>query len=148
MIDEVVIKAITEQVSTLHRVSSITRFQKESDKLAATFKAFEENSAIKRIAEDFARHEQMMRAALGPVEELRRAGAFDFTSQIADQLKPMQSVLTEIEERFRLPEMGETVRLLQGIESTGVASALRRYHDEVYKIQEASLCLANYEFVP
>lgn len=87
MIDEVVKKAITKQESTLHPVSSITCFQKERDKLAATFKAFKENSTVKRIAEDFARHEQMMRAALGPVEELRRAGAFDFISQIADQLK-------------------------------------------------------------
>jgi hypothetical protein len=40
MIDEVVMKAITERESALRRVCSITRFQEESDKLAATFKGF------------------------------------------------------------------------------------------------------------
>jgi hypothetical protein len=40
MIDEAVMKAITERESALRRVCSITRFQEESDRLAATFKGF------------------------------------------------------------------------------------------------------------
>jgi hypothetical protein len=40
MIDEVIMKAIAERESALRRVCSITRFQEESDKLAAIFKGF------------------------------------------------------------------------------------------------------------
>jgi hypothetical protein len=84
-----------------------------------------------------ARHEQMMRAALGPLEELRRAGALDFSSQLNARLKPMQSVLTDIDYRFYLPEISETTRIYQEMNSTGVASLLKQYSNEASKIQEA-----------
>jgi len=138
MIDEVLKKAIAQHEGALVHATSITRFQKEAEKLAATFKAFEETSAMTRIAEDFARHEQLMRAALGPAEELRRIGAFDdFATQLNAHLTPIQSVLANIEERFRLPDLTETARLLQDIKCTGIASYLKQCSDEALKIQEA-----------
>lgn len=137
MIDEAIMKAIAEQESALAAANSIMRFQKEAEKFAATFKTFETNSAMKCIAHDFERHEQMVRAALGPIEDLRRLGALTHVSKVSVQVKPMQSVLADIEKRFRLPEMTETARILQDIKFTGVASILKRHEEEVSKIQEA-----------
>ena len=142
MIDEATKKAIAVRESVFRNTGTAARLHQESEALSNALKISEQNSAtMKRIAEEFTRHdhryEQMMRAALGPVEELRRAGALDAASRLADQFKPMQGVLAEIENRFRLPELGEATRVFQEMNNTGIASILKRYHEETSGIQNA-----------
>ena len=142
MIDEATKKAIAVRESVFRNTGTAARLCQESKALSNALKISEENSAtMKRIAEEFTRHdhryEQMMRTALGPAEELRCAGTLDAASRLADQFKPMQGVLAEIEKRFRLPELGEAARVFQEMNNAGIASILKRYHEETSGIQNA-----------
>jgi len=142
MIDEATKKAIAVRESVFRNTGTAARLCQESRALSNALKISEENSAtMKRIAEEFTRHdhryEQMMRAALGPAEELRRTGSLDAASRLAAQFKPVQAVLAEIEKRFRLPELGEAARVFREMNNTGIASILKRYHEEESGIQRA-----------
>lgn len=142
MIDDATKKAIAIRESVFLNSDTAARLYQGSKALSNALKISEENSAImKKIAEEFTRHdhrhEQLLRAALGPVEELRLAGALDTASRLADQFKPMQGMLAEIEKRFRLPELGEAARVFQEMHNTGIASILKRYHEETSGIQSA-----------
>ena len=101
-----------------------------------TFKAFHQISDLRNIAKFANQREEMMRAALGPFEELRRAGAFDMPA--LREIEEMRRHIAEYQSHFRLPAMQEVHKLFLQYEESGAVAAVRRMQEE-WKDQGAEL---------
>ena len=51
--------------------------RRQLEPILATMKTLEANSGLLRMIKEANRNQELMRAALGPLEDLRRAGIFD-----------------------------------------------------------------------
>lgn len=105
-----------------------------------TFRAFreiKENSAIRQIMRDIERSQAAMRAAIGPIEDLRRIGAFNFDVPWRREMERAQQVLIDFEARFHLPELGETASLLAKIRANPVSEIMEKYHQTTTELQRA-----------
>lgn len=103
-----------------------------------TFRAFRdihENPAIRQIMRDIERSQAAMRAAIGPIEDLRRIGAFDFDVPWRREMERARQVLIDFEARFRLPELGETLSLLIRIRANPVSEILKKYQQTTMELQ-------------
>jgi len=98
--------------------------------LADALRAIEENSGIRQMLESIKHHEAAMRAALGPFEELRRAGVFDVDSPWRRDMELVRQAMTGFEARFRLPEMTEAVRLIADFRTSPLSESLARYAEQ------------------
>jgi hypothetical protein len=67
--------------------------------------------------------ERMVRAALGPIEELRKAGAFDLS--VPKELLQLTNSISSYQAHFRLPEVPEIRELLKSYESTSLNPLLQ-----------------------
>lgn len=67
-----------------------------------------------KIIEDFNRHQELMRAACGPLEDIRRniSLAQVSQSQLGGEFIQMRDQMLAIEQQFRLPEISEAAKLL------------------------------------
>jgi hypothetical protein len=88
-------------------------------------KSLSENSGMTRHLQDAQRQQDMMRSALGPIEDLRRMGLLE-----SPELAAARDAYLEFQKRFRLPEVEEATRLFRQFEESGAASALRKYEDQ------------------
>lgn len=89
-------------------------------------RSLQENSALQQMLADIGRDKEMMRLAAGPLEELRRSGAFENGLVLARELEQIRFNVAEFNARFRLPEVAETARLVTEFRS-GITVALERY---------------------
>lgn len=138
MIDDALKRAIAGHESILGSAGAIARIQKEADKLAAMLRPLEASFEMRSVAEEFARHEKVLRAALGPVEELRRIGMSDNVAALSNwNANPLQNVFANIEQRFRVPAISEMAQLLQEIDCTSVASILKKYDFGATRLRDA-----------
>jgi len=102
-----------------------------------TLRSFQENSALHRMMADIERTQSMMRVAAGPLEELRRAGLFDRSSVMAQELEKTGKLLADFSARFRLPELSESTRLMMEFRSSPAAEAMKRFSEQAGSIQRA-----------
>lgn len=100
-------------------------------------KALQENSAVSRLLADMQRHEALIRAAQGPLEELRRAGVFEQASALNEQLRPVQEMMDAFNARFTLPEVPAAVKYMQEFQQSPAAEAMARYATGAAEIQRA-----------
>jgi hypothetical protein len=100
-------------------------------------KAFEESSRFRQIAENFVLHQEAIRTAFGPYEELRRAGLLDPISRIGGEFHRLNEMMAETQARFRLPEFSESAKLLEQMENSGLATAIKRSQEQASEIQRA-----------
>jgi len=105
--------------------------------LADTMRAIVENSGITRMMESVKHHEAAMRAALGPIEEMRRAGIFDVDSPWQRETEMARQAIAVFESRFRLPEMTEAARLIVEFRTSPLSESLARYVEEASSLQRA-----------
>lgn len=100
------------------------------------------SAALSRIVEDMNRNDRILRAALGPSEELRRA--IDSMSSMTRSIDPaslaaisrFQDSMADLTARFRLPEFGETARALQAHQET-FARIAASHADSMSAVQRA-----------
>lgn len=85
----------------------------ENSAVIRSMGALGENSAIQRMLADMDRTQEMMRIAVGPLVDLRRAGIFEQNAAWGREIGLASRVLADFEGRFRLPELGETARLFE-----------------------------------
>ena len=111
--------------------------RRQTEPLSAALKAMGGNAGLQRLIKEAGRNQELMRAALGPLEELRRAGVLNPASQLADEFRQMQDMLAETEKRFRLPAIDEANRLFREFEASGAAGALKRYHEQTSEVRRA-----------
>jgi hypothetical protein len=67
--------------------------------LTDTLRMIEENSGIRQMLESIKHDEAVMRAAVGPLEELRRAGVFDVDSLWRRDLGLVQQAMADFDTR-------------------------------------------------
>lgn len=121
------IKTLLEAQETLRR---------QLEPLSATMKALGGNSAL-RLARGLNRQQELVRAALGPVEELRRAGLLNAASQLGAEYRRILDMVAETEKHFRLPEIAIATKLFLEFENTGATNAIKRYHEQASELQHA-----------
>ena len=111
--------------------------RRQLEPFTTALRDFEANSKLRQIAEDIARQQTAMRAAFGPIEELRRASLLDPALRISSEVQRLQEVMAETQARFRLPEISETAKLLQQLDSSGVTNAIKRFREQASELQRA-----------
>ena len=95
------------------------------------------NSAISRLMKDMQRHEKLMRAAVGPLADLKASGAFERIAGHAQAFDHTRQLLTDFEARFRLPALTEATRFLTTFEESGAFKELQRFSAQTSEIQRA-----------
>jgi Swt1-like HEPN len=103
----------------------------------AWMKEFHQDSATQRMFESIQRDHELMRRALGPLEDLRRAGMFEVDSPWRREMERTRQLMADFEARFRLPEMPELARLTAELRSSPWAEALTRYSAQSSTLQQA-----------
>ena len=78
-----------------------------------------------------------MRAAAGPLDELRRAGVFDVDSTWRRDMELVRQAMVDFEARFRLPEMTEVARLIAQFRMSPLSESLARYDEQTTSLQRA-----------
>lgn len=104
---------------------------------SAALKALGSNPGLRRLILDLDRHRDVMRAALGPLEELRRNGMFDRLSGLAGEVAHTQQALADYHAQFQLPQVVEVARLLKQFEESSVVAQIRRFSEQAGEIQRA-----------
>ena len=79
----------------------------------------------------------LTRAALGPIEDLRRSLQLDAVPNIANELESMRSLSVALEKQFRLPTVVETPALLRTLEIDASARVLAHYRDHESELRQA-----------
>lgn len=105
--------------------------------LANALRVLDENAPIKRLLEDVKQQQVLIRAAEGPLAELRRAGVFGPDSPLQRELERAQEVMERFETQFCLPEVCETARLMRELQKSPLAEALERYHQQTSVLRQA-----------
>lgn len=97
----------------------------------------QENSPVNRLLADIERNENLIRAAQGPLEELRMAGFLDSTSDLKERYLTARNVIDEFEDRFSLPEVPSDLALIHEFHQSPVMEAMARYSTRADEIQRA-----------
>lgn len=106
--------------------------------IAQAINDIQEDSPVSRLLEDIERNENLIRAAQGPLEELRLAGFFDRTSDFYEKYIKTQKVIDTFNDRFSLPDVTSTATLIHELkESSSVIEEMARYSTQADNIQRA-----------
>ncbi len=65
-----------------------------------------------KVIEDINRHQELVRTALAPLEDMRRTASLIQASQLGGEFIQMQDQILATEKQFRLPEIAEATKLL------------------------------------
>ena len=82
-------------------------------------------------------HREMARTALGPLSELRQAGVFDIDPPWRVEMELARQAVEGFDARFRLPEVGETARLLMQFQENMFSDILTRYAQHESSLKQA-----------
>jgi len=105
--------------------------------LAAMLKSLEGSLAMQQLARDLTRQQEIMRAALGPLEDLRRAALLIPESMAGNDLQRISEIAAETEKRYLLPEISEVTKLVREFENIGAAKEIARYQAHASEIERA-----------
>ena len=105
--------------------------------LAAMLKSLEGSLAMQQLARDLTRQQEIMRAALGPLEDLRRAALLIPESMAGNDLQRISEIAAETEKRFLLPKISEVTKLVREFENIGAAKEIARYQAHASEIERA-----------
>ena len=126
-----------DTLSRALRASETLRRQLEP--LSVQIEALQSNTGIHRLIEDADRTRTLMRAALGPVEDLRRS--LQLNTELlgaATELRGFRRLGVQLEKQFLLPKLPDTSKLFEALEMGGTtARALSRNRDHVSRFRQA-----------
>jgi len=113
---------------------SVNSVKTQLDALESALRSFEgiasaadavlNSSSLKYLQEEAQRHNEMLRAAIGPIEEIRRAAGLNSAELFDRQFLEVQNLIGEIEKRFRRPTNSEVALLFDGLKQSGIYSML------------------------
>lgn len=96
------------------------------------------NSSLRRMLDDMTRHQDAVRAALGPLADLRHSDLFGTNAAITEQLERAQRTAEEFNARFRLPAQIEFPSLLEQFKANSpLARAMEDAERHTRQIEEA-----------
>src|SRR5882757_1225148 len=93
--------------------------------------------AIKSLLEDLNRNQSLMRATLGPLEEVRRMNDMRGIESMVAETRQMQGMLDDYKKQFQLPQISEAHRMLKEIETSGALAAIKDYQSQADNIRQA-----------
>ena len=111
--------------------------RRELEPFSAAVRSIEQNSDIRRFAQDLKRHQELVHAAFGPFEEIRRASHLKVASAFGGEFQRMRDVMLATEKRFRLPEIAEATKLFRAFKNNNVTTAVERYQKQLSEFQRA-----------
>lgn len=102
-----------------------------------TMKAFTKDTTFQQLLKEADRHRELMRAALGPLDELRRTGLLREAAELSALSKQARDLMAEVEKTFRLPDLAEATKAFREFEASGAAKILERYREQSSELQRA-----------
>jgi Swt1-like HEPN len=129
--------ALIAQETERRLTDILEAFRRQTEPIASALQAINNRTAMRQLITDMDRKQEIIRAALGPMEELRRRGFFEFESPLRQQLEQMRQVTGDYEARFRLPEVSEATRLIQEMQNSSVTTWLKSHQETATKLRQA-----------
>lgn len=111
--------------------------RRQLEPLSAQFEALQRDLRIRNLIADADCTRTLRRAALGPVEDLRRSLQINALSSVAKELEVFRNLGVEIEKQFHLPQLSVTTKLLQELERAGSARTVAHYRDHKNQLHRA-----------
>lgn len=125
-----------EAINKTMKMKELLRRQLEP--IQASVMALETNTGLRTLIEEADRHHELMRAALGPLEELRRVGLLcNMGTELTAGARQARELIAQVQSNFRLPESAEAANLLLEFEGNGLAKSLERHRELSSEIQRA-----------
>ncbi len=133
------LRAIEERAGIGHLRETLRAIEGSSGiaRIAETARLFDENSSIKRMMESVSLHQGLIRTALGPMWELRKAGIFNADSSWSREIEVARQAMESFHARFHLPEIEETGRLLTQFRENPASEILTRYAQQESSLKQA-----------
>jgi hypothetical protein len=130
--------SLTTAQETIRRQDDLLRIVRVSlGPEASAVKALVTTPELQRLVETLGRQRDAMRAALGPLEELRRNGVLDRISGLTESAQLATKVLSDYGAHFALPGTLETAKLFKQFQESGIAAQMRRFREQGREIQAA-----------
>ncbi len=107
---------------------------RQLETFSAAMKAIEADSGFQRTINQANRSRELIRAALGPFEELRLSGA---VLKFGAECQRIGDMVAETEKRFRLPEFDQAAKLLRELENSDAAKMIARFQKSASEFQRA-----------
>ena len=110
-----------------------------SRQLEPFYRAIETSSRIQSSVQwqqNIIRHQELLRVALGPLEDIRRSGHIALMSKLQNEMSGLTSLL-EVEQQFLLPGLVDATRLLDDYARTNQLDVLTRYSQTLPDLQVA-----------
>ena len=85
--------ALIAQETERRLTDILEAFRSQTEPIASALQASTNSTAMRQLITEMDRKQKIIRAALGPMEELRRRGFFDFESPLRQQLEQMRRAL-------------------------------------------------------
>lgn len=138
MLDETLKKLLAAQEAA-HRVTNLLDTVRcQTEPLSMALEMIERYSTARWLAEDMNRHQEIIRAALGPIADLRRATIFGSESSLRQEMAHIQQEITAYDAHFRLPEISETTRLIAQVQNSRTTAFLISPQEETLNLQRAT----------
>ena len=99
-------------------------------------KSIQSNTGIRQLLREVEGHQTLMRMVQGPLWELRQAGVLDPLSPVRKEFQKTQNLLANYQERFRLPEVAETARLLSGMKLNPLLEGFKRQDEQMAVLRQ------------
>jgi hypothetical protein len=74
--------ALIAQETERRLTDILEAFRRQTEPIASALQAITNSTAMRQLITDMDRKQEIIRAALGPMEELRRSGCFEFESPL------------------------------------------------------------------
>lgn len=132
-------KALIDTEKELRKQSSVFDLAEQAARSSALdlTRFVEHNSGIQRMLKEIKQRDEIMRLAIGPMEELRRAGLFQHASLFSKEMELIKRSMADWDARFRLPDLSQTLPLVKEFQENPVADALRRYEQDILSVRNA-----------
>lgn len=145
---------LTETVQACARASEALRHIYENPGIERMMESIRASEAAMRVAlgpaeELRKQHEALMRVSIGPMEELRlaaldpalwgieHAASLDLHSPVIRQIEEVQRAIAGYTDRFRLPAVTETARLLEQFRGDPMKDIASRFAEQETSLQRA-----------
>lgn len=106
--------------------------------LADLGRALGGNNALAKLAEDMERHKNVLSAAYGPMEELRRGGALAALTEQGGAIAELQKHLALSTERFKLPDFTLAKELMEAYRADHVSELVKHFKDDQDYLRRAT----------
>lgn len=112
-------------------------FQRCLRPLSLRIQALRAETSVERLVRDAGRMRSLMRAVLGPLEDIRRSHVLNNIPTVGTELQTLQSFGAELERQFRLPQWREAADLLRMWDLDGTARALTHFRNHNAELTRA-----------